>query len=91
MTGRAWSGDGAEIIRVELGVDGAWREAQLAPWPKGFAWRGWRCAWRAEAGEHVLACRATDALGNVQPAEPDWNLAGMGNNAVQRVAVTVRT
>jgi len=26
----------------------------------------------------------------VQPLAPEWNTNGMGNNAVQRVAVTVR-
>jgi DMSO/TMAO reductase YedYZ molybdopterin-dependent catalytic subunit len=88
--GRAWAGEGVEVRRVELAVDGAWRDAELDPWEKGFAWRAWRCAWHAEPGEHVLACRATDALGNVQPMQPDWNLAGMGNNAVQSVAATVR-
>jgi sulfane dehydrogenase subunit SoxC len=41
-------------------------------------------------GEHELACRATDAAGNVQPLEPPWNYQGMGNNVVQRVVVVVR-
>lgn len=36
-----------------------------------------------------LACRATDAAGNVQPLEPPWDVTGFGNNAVQRVAVRV--
>jgi hypothetical protein len=35
-------------------------------------------------------CRATDANGDVQPLTPQWNHAGFGNNAVQRVPVTVR-
>ncbi len=90
IAGRAWSGNGVEIVRVELSVDGTWRDAELGAWEKGYAWRSWQCDWPAEPGERVLACRATDALGHVQPLEPDWNLAGMGNNAVQAVAVTVR-
>jgi hypothetical protein len=38
----------------------------------------------------VLACRARDADGNEQPLEPAWNVGGYANNAVQRVAVSVR-
>jgi DMSO/TMAO reductase YedYZ molybdopterin-dependent catalytic subunit len=90
VQGRAWSGAGAAIARVELAVDGAWREAELEPQSAKFAWQRWRATWQATPGEHELACRATDAQGAVQPLEPDWNLGGMGNNAVQRVPVTVR-
>jgi sulfane dehydrogenase subunit SoxC len=88
IVGRAWSGEAA-VARVEFAVDGAWRDAQLDPSAGDHAWRGWRADWDAAAGEHQLACRATDAAGNVQPLEPPWDLTGFGNNAVQRVAVRV--
>ena len=90
IEGRAWSGAGAAITRVELGVDGSWSEAQVEPQAARFAWQRWRATWQAQAGEHELACRAADAAGAVQPLEPDWNTGGMGNNAVHRVSVTVR-
>ena len=35
-------------------------------------------------------CRATDAKGERQPLEPRFDRAGFGNNAAQRVPVTVR-
>ena len=90
LYGRAWSGAGVAIARVEVGVDGAWQEAELdAPQGK-FAWRGWRCMWDARAGEHELCCRATDANGETQPLQPRWDTGGFGNNVVQRVQVTVR-
>ena len=44
----------------------------------------------ASAGEQVLCCRATDETGDAQPLEPEWNLGGYENNAVQRVPVLVR-
>jgi len=90
LAGRAWSGAGIAIVRVDVGVDGAWREAALEPQRDRFAWQGWRFEWRAIPGEHELAVRATDATGATQPLEPEWNTNGMGNNAVQRVQVTVR-
>ena len=89
ISGRAWSGAGVPVTRVELGVDGAWHEAELEKSDR-FAWQRWRCEWDASPGEHKLACRATDAAGATQPAEPDWNIGGMGNNTLHRVQVTVR-
>ncbi len=89
LSGRAWSGV-APIVRVEVGVDGSWSEAELEPSRGEFAWRGWRHVWQATRGEHELACRATDAAGRTQPLEQPWNHQGMGVNHVQRVAVTVR-
>ena len=62
-----------------------------APPIGAWAWRGWSFDWPAEPGEHRLACRATDAAGDVQPLESPWNYQGMGNNGVQSLEVTVRT
>ncbi len=91
LFGRAWSGGSVPVARVEVGVDGVWHEAQLDPAaPSAYAWRGWRFNWQATRGNHELACRATDAAGNVQPLEPPWDTSGFGNNAVHSVAVTVR-
>jgi hypothetical protein len=45
--------------------------------------------WRAEPGEHVVSCRATDASGEVQPLVQPWNYQRMGNNLVQTVPVSV--
>jgi DMSO/TMAO reductase YedYZ molybdopterin-dependent catalytic subunit len=89
LVGRAWSGL-APITRVEVGLDGQWSDAQLDEPLGDFAWRGWTATWAATPGEHELAFRATDGLGNVQPVEQPWTYQGMGNNHVQRVPVTVR-
>lgn len=90
IQGRAWSGGGVPITRVEFAVNGQWRDAQLhraeaSPW----AWRGWSCDWQASTGTHVLAVRATDANGHVQPDQPVWDIAGFGNNGMQTVTVQV--
>ena len=91
LEGRAWSGMGP-VDRVEVSDDGGatWADASLGPLPEAFAWRAWHHEWSAEPGEHELAVRATDGLGNVQPLEPSWNLSGFANTAVQRVPITVR-
>jgi DMSO/TMAO reductase YedYZ molybdopterin-dependent catalytic subunit len=89
--GRAWSGDGVPITQVEFACDGEWQPAELAPPPASrFAWRAWQAVWVAAPGAHEIACRATDANGQVQPLEAPWDAGGFGNNAVHRVAVTVR-
>jgi DMSO/TMAO reductase YedYZ molybdopterin-dependent catalytic subunit len=88
LRGRAWSGQG-RVTRVEVAVDGEWRDARLEPPVGEFAWCGWSLDWDAVEGEHTLNCRATDAAGNAQPTEQPWNYEGLGNNQVQQVSVTV--
>ena len=91
LEGRAWSGY-APIAAVEVSVDGGetWHAAALdepptSPW----AWRRWTFGWHPHApGRYVLVCRARDEAGNVQPADPPWNVGGYANNAVQRIPVT---
>ena len=89
IIGRAWSGGGVQIGQVEVSVDGAWHEARLDAQAGPWAWRGWSFDWDAAPGEHVLACRATDANGAVQPVAPVADVSGFGNNSAQRVQVTV--
>jgi sulfane dehydrogenase subunit SoxC len=88
LSGRAWSGHGA-VQRVEVGIDGKWAPAQLQHPAAPFAWCAWSMPWVADAGDHELSCRATDASGATQPLEQEWNYQGMGNNVVQRIKVTV--
>lgn len=91
LYGRAWSGGGTPIAKVEVAVDGEWREATLdTAHASPYAWRGWRYLWDAKPGTRVLACRATDANGETQPLEQRFDNAGFGNNMVQATTVTVR-
>jgi len=90
LFGRAWSGAGLPIKSVEVAVDGHWQLARLEPEAGQYAWRGWRFTWEARPGEHELMCRARDACGETQPLEQRFDYEGFGNNAVQRIDVTVR-
>ena len=91
LQGRAWSG-WAGIESVKVSVDGGrtWEAAQLGPPPGPTAWTPWSFEWNPRPGTYELACRARDTAGNEQPLEPQWNVGGYANNAVQRVAVTVQ-
>jgi sulfane dehydrogenase subunit SoxC len=91
LEGRAWSG-AAGIAHVEVSADGGqtWDDAALGEAPGPHAWRAWSFEWTPAAeGDYELCCRATDTAGNTQPDEPQWNVGGYANNALQRVAVTV--
>jgi sulfane dehydrogenase subunit SoxC len=92
LEGRAWSG-WAPIDRVEVSADlgATWRQAELGPRGDPWAWVPWRLGWEPPGpGEYELWCRARDEAGNEQPVDPPWSLGGYANNAVQRLAVTVR-
>ena len=89
LSGRAWSGRGAVVEKVEVGIDGIWKEARLGQKLGPYAWRQWFFDWEAEPGEHILKCRAYDDLGNSQPEDPQWDQAGFGNNALHSLEVTV--
>ncbi|TMA62873.1 MAG: sulfite oxidase [Deltaproteobacteria bacterium] len=91
LTGKAWAGHGG-VSRVELSVDGGstWSKAELGESASPYARRTWTFVWDAKPGACVLHVRATDAEGNMQPVDQQWNYGGYGNNGVQRVNVVVR-
>jgi DMSO/TMAO reductase YedYZ molybdopterin-dependent catalytic subunit len=91
LTGKAWAGHGG-VSRVEVSVDSGatWSEAELGETQSPYAWRSWTFVWNATPGEYTLYVRATDADGNMQPVDQQWNFGGYGNNGVQRVHVVVR-
>jgi len=66
VAGIAWAPDRG-VSRVELGVDGAWSDAELSRPISDATWVQWVAYWDATPGDHELAVRATDGEGNVQP------------------------
>ncbi len=89
LTGRAWSGLGNTITAVDIEIDGTWHQASLSERHNKYAWTQWSFDWDATPGEYFLRCRATDALGDTQPLDPPWDVAGFSNNAAQTVHVYV--
>ena len=89
IVGRAWSGNGVPIAKVEFNDGTGWQTANLTHSGNRYAWSKWSIEWNATPGEHTLSCRATDANGDTQPLEARWDASGFGNNAVQSVSVYV--
>jgi len=84
VIGLAWGGEGVRGVDVE--IDGERHAARLVGPVLPHAWRRFELDWTPPARRRfVLACRATDTEGRSQPDDPEWNVLGYGNNAVQRV------
>ncbi|TDQ58794.1 molybdopterin-dependent oxidoreductase-like protein [Actinomycetospora succinea] len=79
-----WAWGAFPVATVEVGVDGHWRPAVLEPRGEHRTWQRFALGVALPPGDHVLAARATDAEGRVQPA------AG-ARNAVHEVRVVVGT
>src|SRR5690606_18081945 len=86
--GIAWAQhDGIEAVEVR--VDGGpWRPATLGPDVSDDYWRQWWWEWEAEAGQHLLACRATTRSGVVQTAVRTRPFPA-GASGIQEIVVNV--
>lgn len=65
IAGVAWAPDRG-INRVEVSVDGEWREAVLSVPISDATWIQWLYDWDAAPGTYEIAVRATDGNGEVQ-------------------------
>jgi Mo-co oxidoreductase dimerisation domain len=91
LRGIAFSGLG-RVTRVEVRGDGDknWLEAKLGEDHGAYSFRTWEAPWTARSpGRHVLAVRATDEKGNVQPDEPVWNPGGYLWNRIEHQEIMV--
>ena len=89
--GVAWSGDG-DVVKVEASANGGrdWQEVSLVGPSSPTAWRQWEHSWSIDKpGHYILMARATDSVGNTQPASIPWNFRGYGNNGIHTIAVEV--
>jgi DMSO/TMAO reductase YedYZ molybdopterin-dependent catalytic subunit len=69
IAGVAWAPDRG-ISKVEVGIDGAWYEADLSTPIADATWVQWVAVWDAQPGGHTLQVRATDGHGIVQEEIP---------------------
>ncbi|MFL6216520.1 MAG: sulfite oxidase [Blastocatellia bacterium] len=93
IIGAAWCGD-ADIARVEVTTDSGetWRESTLGADRAPLAWRLWAYEWQPTAtGKIVIAARAYDIKGRVQPLERDPQIiTPYANNWIDRHVVEVK-
>ena len=90
IKGVAWS-NASPVTKVDVSVDGGktWNAAKLGAKPTKYGFRAFNHVWKAPEGSHVLMARATNAAGQVQPVEPEWNPNGYLYNAAQPRPITV--
>jgi sulfite oxidase len=92
VRGIAWTGRG-HITKVDVRIDqdDRWLSASLLGEPEQGPWRPWRLRWEpSRRGRHVIAARATDSMGQVQPESPPWNKSGYLWNGFDQVEFEVR-
>src|SRR5688500_1418367 len=65
IAGVAWAPDRG-VSRVEVAVDGEWRDAELSSPISDTTWVQWVVRWDATPGDHRIQVRATDGDGVVQ-------------------------
>jgi DMSO/TMAO reductase YedYZ molybdopterin-dependent catalytic subunit len=75
IAGIAWAPDRG-ISKVEVSIDGQWREARLSKPISDATWVQWVTDWTTTPGSHTIQVRATDGDGVVQeerssPPVPD--------------------
>ncbi len=88
IAGVAWAQpDG--VAKVEVRIDGgAWQTAKLGSDAGTEYWRQWYLPWKATAGSHQIAVRATDTNGQTQTAKRATPFPS-GSTGIQEVVVTV--
>ena len=91
VRGIAFGGD-CGVARVELSDDGGttWRAAALDPEQGKYGFRRWSAEVAAPSpGALTLKARCTNANGEAQPAEPNWNGGGFMRNVIESVRLVV--
>jgi sulfite oxidase len=91
ITGVAFNDGMAPITSVEVSTDGGgtWHKAAIATPESPWAWNHFSASVHLGPGKHVLASRATDALGRTQPMDglELWNPRGYEWNGVEKIEV----
>ncbi|CAG0943656.1 sulfite oxidase [Candidatus Brocadiaceae bacterium] len=91
VQGIAFSGSG-RVVNVDFSDDdgATWSKAKLGEDYGRYSFRTWESIWIPKrTGNYVLAVRATDEKGNVQPDEGVWNPKGYLWNKIERQEVMV--
>jgi len=85
-------GGNTGVKQVDLSADGGktWSLAQLGKDEGKYSFRQWQTNFTPAAkGDLTLMVCCTNADGEAQPAEPNWNPSGFMRNVIESTAVTV--
>ena len=91
VRGIALGGD-CGVAQVQLSDDGGttWRPTALDSDEGKYSFRRWSAQLAApSSGTLTLQSRCTNANGEVQPTEPNWNAGGFMRNVIESVRLTV--
>jgi sulfite oxidase len=90
VQGVAWS-NASPVTKVEISEDsgGSWRQASLIGKSTKYGFRRWTFSWKAEEGQRTLISRATNAAGQTQPLQQEWNPNGYLWNVAQSRPIVV--
>ncbi len=88
VAGIAFDG-GYGITEVVLSADGGktWRGADLGSDLGKYSFRQWSAKVVLKPGDHTLAVRAINRIGQSQPVEALWNPAGYMRNSVEKIKI----
>jgi DMSO/TMAO reductase YedYZ molybdopterin-dependent catalytic subunit len=90
VRGIAFGGDGG-VKRVNFSSDGgkSWHAAHLGKDEGKYSFRQWQTQFTPAAkGDYTLMVRCTNASGEVQPDQPNWNPAGFMRNVIESTPVS---
>jgi DMSO/TMAO reductase YedYZ molybdopterin-dependent catalytic subunit len=91
VRGVAFGGDSG-VSQVELSADGgqSWKRTTLGRDEGMYSSRQWSAQVEApEPGTLTMQVRCTNAKGEVQPSEPNWNSGGFMRNVIESVQLKV--
>jgi DMSO/TMAO reductase YedYZ molybdopterin-dependent catalytic subunit len=91
VRGIAFGGDSG-VAQVELSADDgqSWQKTALGQDEGPYSFRQWSTQITAPpSGSMALQVRCTNAKGEAQPAEPNWNGGGFMRNVIERVQLKV--
>jgi sulfite oxidase len=90
VQGVAWS-NASPVTSVEVSADSGktWAAAKLLGSGTKYGFRRWSYSWKAMEGTQTLISRATNAAGQAQPMQQEWNPSGYLWNVAQPQNVLV--
>jgi DMSO/TMAO reductase YedYZ molybdopterin-dependent catalytic subunit len=90
VAGVAWS-NASPVAKVDVSTDAGktWSAAKLIGQGTRYGFRKWSYTWKAPEGQHTLISRATNAKGESQPLEEEWNPSGYLWNVAQPRPVVI--